>query len=119
METLRGHVTAHLGDLTTTRRSKYVNSGRRIPANSKLVVQFEINSQNEWQHNCHKLFKFDHSCAQVLGHYLSAMKKELSPERILAVRCPTCGAAPGKKCELGSGQPRTEPHRDRRLIAKD
>jgi hypothetical protein len=44
---------------------------------------------------------------------------ELSPKQILAVRCPTCGAVPGEKCELGTGQLRTTPHRDRRLTAKD
>jgi hypothetical protein len=65
------------------------------------------------------MFKIDHSCALVLGHYLSAVKKENSPKQILAVRCPTCGAASGEKCALGSGQPRTKPHRDRRLIARD
>ena len=43
--------------------------------------------------------------------------KELSAKKALAVTCPTCGAAPGEKCELSTGQPRTEPHRDRRLIA--
>jgi hypothetical protein len=43
-------------------------------------------------------------------------KKDLS----LAVRCPTCGATPGEKCELSTGQPRTAPHPDRRLeIRKD
>jgi len=47
------------------------------------------------------------------------MKEELSPKQALAVRCPTCGAAPGEKCELSTGQPRFEPHRDRRLIAAD
>jgi CRP-like cAMP-binding protein len=45
--------------------------------------------------------------------------KELSPKQVLAVRCPTCGAAPGEKCELSTGQPRTRPHRDRRLSARD
>jgi len=40
-------------------------------------------------------------------------------EQVLAVPCPTCGARPGEKCELGTGQPRTEPHRDRRLAASD
>jgi hypothetical protein len=45
--------------------------------------------------------------------------KELSPKQVLAVRCPTCGAAPGEKCELSTGQSRTNPHRDRRLVAKD
>jgi len=38
---------------------------------------------------------------------------------ILAVSCPTCGAAPRQKCELHSGQPRTSPHRYRRLDAAD
>ena len=38
---------------------------------------------------------------------------------ILAVSCPTCGAAPREKCELNSGQPRTAPHRYRRLDAAD
>jgi hypothetical protein len=37
----------------------------------------------------------------------------------LAVRCPTCGAKRGEKCELGTGQPRTTPHRDRRLMASE
>jgi hypothetical protein len=45
------------------------------------------------------------------------MKTEENPA--LSVRCPTCGAAPGEKCELGTGQPRTEPHRDRRLFAEE
>ena len=38
---------------------------------------------------------------------------------ILAVSCPTCGAAPQQKCELHSGQPRISPHRYRRLDAAD
>ena len=38
---------------------------------------------------------------------------------ILAVCCPTCGAAPRQKCELHSGQLRTAPHRYRRLDAAD
>jgi len=36
-------------------------------------------------------------------------------EQALTVRCPTCGAKPGEKCELSTGQLRTEPHRDWRL----
>jgi hypothetical protein len=47
------------------------------------------------------------------------MKKELSPKDLLAIGCPTCGAKPGEKCELSTGQARINPHRDRRLIAKD
>lgn len=31
--------------------------------------------------------------------------------------CPTCGAAPDEQCELNSGQPRTQQHRDRARLA--
>jgi hypothetical protein len=47
------------------------------------------------------------------------MEKALSLKKAIAVRCPTCGAAPGEKCELSTGQPRTDPYRERRLIAKE
>jgi hypothetical protein len=47
------------------------------------------------------------------------MKKELTPQQILTVGCPTCGAGPGEKCQLNTGQPRVGPHRDRRLIAAE
>ena len=47
------------------------------------------------------------------------LMKKANPKEILSIRCPTCGAAPGEKCELGTGQPRTFPHRDRRLKAAD
>jgi len=40
-------------------------------------------------------------------------------KQVLAVRCPTCGAAPGEECKLAVGSPRTKPHRDRRWTAKD
>jgi hypothetical protein len=33
--------------------------------------------------------------------------------------CPVCGAAPGEKCELNSGQPRYESHAERKWIAQD
>ncbi|MGA8502391.1 MAG: hypothetical protein WB683_12645 [Candidatus Sulfotelmatobacter sp.] len=65
-----------------------------------------------------QVVKIDHFFSCGLWEY-RAMKQQLSPKQILAVRCPTCGAAPGKKCELATGLPRTEPHRDRRVIAKD
>ncbi len=45
--------------------------------------------------------------------------KRTTPRKLIAVRCPTCGASPGEKCELTTGEPRTNPHRDRRLIAAD
>jgi len=47
------------------------------------------------------------------------MRDDLTVEQIQAVPYPTCGAEPGEKCELRSGQPRTSPHRDRRLTAED
>jgi hypothetical protein len=70
------------------------------------------------------LFKIDRSKLTIpirafWGILSSAMKKEPSQGQALAVRCPTCGAAPGEKCELASGQPRFDPHRDRRLIGAD
>ena len=63
---------------------------------------------------CSKLNKF-------LCHppaILSAMK-ELTPKQVLAVRCPTCGAPPGVRCELGIGRHRTEPHRGRETVSME
>ena len=54
-----------------------------------------------------------------MSHHAVMKTKELTPKQILSVRCPTCGAATGEVCELNSGAPRTEPHRDRRLSAAD
>jgi hypothetical protein len=45
--------------------------------------------------------------------------RELTPSQTLSVPCPTCGAATGEVCELHSGAPRTEAHRDRKLTAAD
>jgi hypothetical protein len=45
--------------------------------------------------------------------------KELTPKQTLAVPCTTCGAAIGEVCELHTGAPRTEPHRDRKLSAAE
>ena len=64
-------------------------------------------------------FKSDHFCSWSRSMFLPAMKKELSPKQILAVHCPTCGAAPGEKCKLTTGRHRAESHRDRRLIAAE
>ena len=48
-----------------------------------------------------------------------AMKMELDPKQILAVRCPTCAALPGVRCTLSLGHPRNQPHVDRRRPARD
>jgi hypothetical protein len=45
--------------------------------------------------------------------------KELTVTQIISVPCPTCGAAVREPCELNTGAPRTEPHRDRKLSAAD
>jgi len=66
-----------------------------------------------------EMVNIDHSYGSDLGIIFPVMKKGISPKQILAIRCPTCGAAPGKKCKLATGLPRTTLHRDRRLIAKD
>jgi hypothetical protein len=42
---------------------------------------------------------------------------DMNPKLVLAVPCPTCGVAAGKGCVLHSGQPRNDPHLDRKLRA--
>jgi hypothetical protein len=46
-------------------------------------------------------------------------REDITREQIQAVPCPTCGAEPREECELNSGGPRTESHRDRRLAAEE
>jgi hypothetical protein len=62
------------------------------------------------------LITIEHLAPKQNMHYV-AMK--VTEKQALAVRCPTCGAKPGEKCELATGQPRTEPHRDRCLAASE
>jgi hypothetical protein len=50
---------------------------------------------------------------------MAVKTKELTLKQTLSVPCPTCGAATGEVCELHTGAPRTEPHRDRKLTAAD
>jgi hypothetical protein len=45
--------------------------------------------------------------------------KDLTRKQAESVPCPTCGAAVDKACELNTGAPRTEPHRDRKLDAAE
>jgi hypothetical protein len=56
---------------------------------------------------------------QRLGYRPSTMRKELTPQQISSVPCPTCGVQSQEKCQLNTGQPRNNPHRDRRLFAAD
>jgi hypothetical protein len=55
----------------------------------------------------------------VMAHDRNVKRKDLTPKQVLAVRCPTCGASPRRRCELGAGGLRTTPHRDRALCAAD
>jgi hypothetical protein len=52
-------------------------------------------------------------------HYAGMKSKELTPQQISSVPCTICGAAIGEVCELHTGAPRTEPHRDRKLSAAE
>jgi hypothetical protein len=47
------------------------------------------------------------------------MDAKRTTKLILAVSCPKCGAAAHQMCELNTDQPRSVPHRDRRLSAAD
>lgn len=47
------------------------------------------------------------------------MENETILRHALSVHCPTCGAAPGEKCESSTGLPRPHAHLDRLLIAED
>jgi len=62
------------------------------------------------------LFKIDQLPIESAAHHVTM---KVSEKQTLSVRCPTCGARPGEKCELSTGLPRTDPHRDRRLAASD
>lgn len=42
---------------------------------------------------------------------------DLTSNQELAVGCPTCGASAGQLCELSSGGPRNNPHRNRKDLA--
>jgi hypothetical protein len=45
--------------------------------------------------------------------------RDLTAKQILSVPCPTCGAATDEACELHTGAPRYEPHRDRKFSAAE
>ena len=52
-------------------------------------------------------------------HYVVVKTRELTLKQISSVPCTTCGAAVDEACELHTGAPRTEPHRDRKLSAAE
>jgi hypothetical protein len=52
-------------------------------------------------------------------HHAIVKSKDLTEKQILAVPCTTCGAAVGEVCELNSGAPRSEAHRERKFSAAE
>jgi hypothetical protein len=61
----------------------------------------------------------EHSSLLETLHCGLVKTKELTLKQILFVPCLICGAAIKEVCELHTGAPRTEPHRDRKLSAAD
>ena len=45
--------------------------------------------------------------------------KDLTPELVVSVPCPTCGAAPEKPCLLYSGDQHIAPHLERKFYAAE
>ncbi len=55
----------------------------------------------------------------LLWHVIGMRMRDLTLKQLTAVPCPTCGVAPGKRCLLHSGAPRSGPHVDRKLSAAE
>ena len=55
----------------------------------------------------------------VLSHPIQMRMSDMTAKQLFSVSCPTCGVAPGERCLLHSGAPRTEPHLDRKLSAAE
>ena len=66
-----------------------------------------------------KMSNIEHLSRRTAFHHVVVKTKELTPKQVLSVPCDTCGAAIGEVCELNTGAPRTEPHRDRKLSAAE
>ena len=69
--------------------------------------------------NVVRMCNIEHFRGWKKSHDVLVKAKELTPKQILSVPCTTCGAAIGEACELHTGAPRTEPHRDRKLSATE
>ena len=55
----------------------------------------------------------------VLSHRIQMRISDLTAKQLFSVPCPTCGVAPGERCLLHSGAPRSGPHVDRKLSAAE
>ena len=79
-------------------------------AYAKLQLQFGLCAEDEQYWTFSRLGKL---------YGVRVKTRELIPKQIVSVPCTTCGAAVGEACELHTGAPRTEPHRDRKLSAAE
>jgi hypothetical protein len=52
-------------------------------------------------------------------HSARMKKKELTPQELFSVPCPTCGVPAGKCCVLNMGAARSHPHIDRKFAAME
>jgi len=52
-----------------------------------------------------------------LGIYAQMKRRELTPQQVSSVPCPTCGVSVGQPCELLSGSLRSKPHLNREFAA--
>jgi len=66
-----------------------------------------------------KMSNIEHFSQTLMPHYAGMKSAELTLKQILSVPCSTCGAEVAEVCELHTGAPRTEPHRDRKLSAAE
>jgi hypothetical protein len=57
------------------------------------------------------------TCGWALGIFSEMKRRELTPQQVSSVPCPTCGAPVGQLCELHSGALRSKPHVDREFAA--
>jgi phage protein D len=69
--------------------------------------------------NMLRMCNIEHTPAPEKLHYVVVKTRELTTKQISSVPCTTCGAEVGEACELHTGAPRTEPHRDRKLSAAE
>jgi hypothetical protein len=66
-----------------------------------------------------RVFEIRRFRSSVLSHSVKMKRKELTPDQVSSVPCPTCGVAVGEGCVLHSGAPRSEPHVDRKFAAAE
>jgi|HubBroStandDraft_2_1064218.scaffolds.fasta_scaffold01979_10 hypothetical protein len=65
------------------------------------------------------LCKIDHFFPLLIAHHHVLKAKKSTLTQVQAPLAQPVEAPPREKCELSTGLRRTEPHRDRRLVATD